>query len=222
MSSEAKRVLGVTAALALVLRGDRPLRRAVPDQRARARWRRPDVGRLAAVPGDRGRPRSRAIPTAPGSPTTRWTPTPGIGATTRRSCVPANTLVHVTIYQYDTATGLRNPFISQPSGTVGSDADQRQAHPGGRSDDAGPHVRDPADRPVGPAPGRLQQRQEPLRQRALLAERGARTRSRSRSAPRRRASTAGSASCRAAAGFIQGNGGPMQTVGYMGGFIKVV
>ncbi len=24
------------------------------------------------------------------------------------------------------------------------------------------------------------------------------------------------------AGYIQGNGGPMQTVGYMGGFIKVV
>jgi hypothetical protein len=34
--------------------------------------------------------------------------------------VPANTLVHMTIYQYDTATGLRNPFLAQPSGTVGS------------------------------------------------------------------------------------------------------
>ena len=34
--------------------------------------------------------------------------------------VPANTLVHVTIYQYDTGRrGLRNPFISQPEGTVG-------------------------------------------------------------------------------------------------------
>ena len=33
--------------------------------------------------------------------------------------VPANTLVHFTIYQYDTSTGLRNPFFSQPSGTVG-------------------------------------------------------------------------------------------------------
>ena len=34
--------------------------------------------------------------------------------------VPANTLLHVTIYQYDTATGLRNPFFSQPAGTAGS------------------------------------------------------------------------------------------------------
>jgi hypothetical protein len=33
--------------------------------------------------------------------------------------VPANALVHVTIYQYDTATGLRNPFWGQPQGTVG-------------------------------------------------------------------------------------------------------
>ncbi len=33
--------------------------------------------------------------------------------------VPANSLVHVTVYQYDGASGLRNPFISQASGTVG-------------------------------------------------------------------------------------------------------
>ena len=25
--------------------------------------------------------------------------------------LPANTLVHVTIYQFDSATGLRNPFF---------------------------------------------------------------------------------------------------------------
>jgi hypothetical protein len=33
--------------------------------------------------------------------------------------VPAHSLVTVTIYQYDTATGLRNPFWSQVRGTVG-------------------------------------------------------------------------------------------------------
>jgi len=33
--------------------------------------------------------------------------------------VPANSLIHVTIYQYDTATGLRNPFWGLPQGTVG-------------------------------------------------------------------------------------------------------
>ena len=34
--------------------------------------------------------------------------------------VPAHSLVTVTIYQYDTATGLRNPFWSQVRGTLGS------------------------------------------------------------------------------------------------------
>jgi hypothetical protein len=33
--------------------------------------------------------------------------------------VPAHSTVHVTIYQFDTATGLRNPFWGQPRGTIG-------------------------------------------------------------------------------------------------------
>lgn len=33
--------------------------------------------------------------------------------------LPAHTLVHVTIYQFDTATGLRNPFLAQVRGTQG-------------------------------------------------------------------------------------------------------
>src|SRR5437588_3410656 len=33
--------------------------------------------------------------------------------------LPANTLVHVTVYQFDGQSGLRNPFISQARGIVG-------------------------------------------------------------------------------------------------------
>jgi hypothetical protein len=33
--------------------------------------------------------------------------------------VPANALVHVTIYNFDGASGLRNPFLGQPRGLVG-------------------------------------------------------------------------------------------------------
>jgi hypothetical protein len=36
--------------------------------------------------------------------------------------VPAHTLVTVTIYQFDTATGLRNPFMAQVRGTQGGTA----------------------------------------------------------------------------------------------------
>jgi hypothetical protein len=34
--------------------------------------------------------------------------------------VPADSLVRVTIHQYDSATGLRNPFFARPQGTVGN------------------------------------------------------------------------------------------------------
>ena len=34
--------------------------------------------------------------------------------------VPANSLVRVTIHQYDSATGLRNPFFARPLGTTGN------------------------------------------------------------------------------------------------------
>jgi hypothetical protein len=33
--------------------------------------------------------------------------------------LPANTLVHVKIFQFDGQSGLRNPFLSQATGTVG-------------------------------------------------------------------------------------------------------
>ncbi len=33
--------------------------------------------------------------------------------------VPANSVVHVTLYEFDGASGLRNPFLSQVQGTVG-------------------------------------------------------------------------------------------------------
>jgi hypothetical protein len=37
--------------------------------------------------------------------------------------LPAHTLVHVTIYQFDTQTGLRNNFLAEIRGTVGGVAD---------------------------------------------------------------------------------------------------
>ena len=33
--------------------------------------------------------------------------------------MPAHTLVHITVFEYDTQTGLRNPFLAQATGTVG-------------------------------------------------------------------------------------------------------
>lgn len=36
--------------------------------------------------------------------------------------IPAHTMITVTLYQYDTATGLRNPFLAQVRGTQGDAA----------------------------------------------------------------------------------------------------
>ena len=136
--------------------------------------------------------------------------------------LPAHSLVRITIYQYDGDSGLRNPFISQAQGTVGG-AFVLNGKPTVAIDPAtASHVfavpqlgvsvplhgvADNAKNPCGNAPCGLN---TPTR------------RSPSPSAPREPVSTAGSASCPCAAGYIQGFGGPMQTVGYMDGFIKVV
>jgi hypothetical protein len=37
--------------------------------------------------------------------------------------VPAHSLVHVTVYQFDGDSGLRNPFLSEVQGTVGASMD---------------------------------------------------------------------------------------------------
>ncbi|MGZ4396733.1 MAG: hypothetical protein ACXVZ2_15370, partial [Gaiellaceae bacterium] len=34
--------------------------------------------------------------------------------------VPANTVVHVTVYQFDGNSGLRNPFLARPQGVIGN------------------------------------------------------------------------------------------------------
>jgi hypothetical protein len=135
--------------------------------------------------------------------------------------LPAHTLVHVTIYNYDGQSGLRNPFISQAQGTVGNayllDGKPTQAI----GPDTASHifaipqigvsvpvegVTDDAKNQCANAPCGLSQ-----------------------------AHTTTSFTFRTpgpglyrwqcfvpcAAGFIAGWGGPMQTVGYMDGFIKV-
>jgi hypothetical protein len=135
--------------------------------------------------------------------------------------LPADTLVHVTIYQYDTATGLRNPYFSQPAGTVGPVT----------IDGKPVQVVDPttpghtfAIPQIGlsiPLPG------APSNAKNLCTQAPC-SLSQAHQAVSFTFRTPGKGLYRwqcfvpCGAGFIEGNGGPMQTVGYMGGFIKVV
>jgi hypothetical protein len=135
--------------------------------------------------------------------------------------VPAHTLIHVTIYQYDTATGLRNPFFSQPAGTVGPVT--INGRPTTVVDPTTPgHTFAIPDIGVSvPLPGAPSNAKNLCAQAPCSLSQAHVTVSFTFRSP-------GTGLYRwqcfvpCGAGFIQGNGGPMQTVGYMGGFIKVV
>ncbi len=135
--------------------------------------------------------------------------------------LPANTLVHVTIYNFDSGSGLRNPFISYATGTTGSmllDGKPTQTI----DPDSASHVfaipqiglsipilgvPDSAKNPCNNAPCGL---------------------SFDHTTTSFTFRTPGKGLYRwqcfvpCAAGYIDGFGGPRQTVGYMDGYLKVV
>ncbi len=136
--------------------------------------------------------------------------------------LPAHTLVRVTIYQFDSQTGLRNPFISQATGTVGGnfvlDGKTTQAV----DPDTASHVF--AIPEIGlsvPLVGIPSSAKNPCSNAPCALSFDHTTTTFTFRTP-------GPGLYRwqcfvpCAAGFIQGWGGPMQTVGYMDGFIKVV
>jgi hypothetical protein len=136
--------------------------------------------------------------------------------------VPANTLVHVTIYQFDGESGLRNPFLGQATGTVGGnfmlDGKPTEAiDPGSAS-----HVfAIPALGVSVPLEGIASTAKNPCSNAPCPLSNDHHTISFTFRSP-------GKGLYRwqcfvpCAAGYIAGFGGPMQTVGYMDGFIKVV
>ncbi len=77
--------------------------------------------------------------------------------------MPANSVVHVTIYQYDGDTGLRNPFLSQVQGTIGgtSTIDGKTVDAIDPEEASHTFV-DPATRRVRTAAGRAGRSQEPV------------------------------------------------------------
>lgn len=136
--------------------------------------------------------------------------------------VPANTIVHVTIYQYDSASGLRNEFFGQVAGTIGgtmqvdgkttqaidpSDAAHAFAIPAIGLSVTLPGISSNAKNPCPNAPCSLKNDHHTV---SFTF----------RSPPRGLYRWQCLVPC--AAGYIEGFGGPMQTVGYMDGYLKVV
>jgi hypothetical protein len=136
--------------------------------------------------------------------------------------VPAHALVHVTIYQYDTATGLRNPFFAQVQGTSGNvmrldGKTTKVIAPGAASHTFAvpelgifvplPGVADNAKNQCAAAPC-------PLAEAHRTVTFTFRTKGRGR--------YRWQCFVPCGAGFVTGFGGPMQTFGYMDGYLTVV
>ena len=136
--------------------------------------------------------------------------------------VPANTVVRVTILQYDSATGLRNSFFARPQGTVGN-----VINIDGKTAD----VIDPsltshtfAIPQLGvfvPLPGVADNAKNQCDAAPCTEAEAHRTITFTfRTGKRGRYRWQCFVPC--AAGFLTGFGGPMQRFGYMGGYLNVV
>jgi hypothetical protein len=134
--------------------------------------------------------------------------------------VSANATVRVTIEQYDTATGLRNPFFAQPQGVSAFRVDgepQQVVDP----NSPGHTFAIPQLGVYVPLPGVSDSAPNQCSEAPCSAEQAHRTVTFSfRTGKAGRYRWQCFVPC--AAGFINGLGGPMQTIGYMDGFLEVV
>lgn len=136
--------------------------------------------------------------------------------------LPAHSLVHVTVYQFDGNSGLRNPFLSQVQGTVGGVMKVNGKTVNAINPNNASHtftvpqmgisvpllgVADDAKHQCPEMPCSLNQAHQTITFTIRTGKPG-------------RYRWQCFVPC--AAGFIDGFGGPMQTIGYMDGFFHVI
>jgi len=135
--------------------------------------------------------------------------------------LPAHATVHVTIYNFDGASGLRNPYLGRPQGMVGNrilvdgkptnaidpnDASHTFAVPALGLITAIPGVADDAKNQCGYAPCPMTNAHRTIRFTFHTTTPG---------------HFRWQCFVPCAAGWVFGFGGPMQTIGYMDGFLNV-
>jgi hypothetical protein len=136
--------------------------------------------------------------------------------------VPAHALVHVTVYQYDGASGLRNAFLARPQGVVGNvmQVDGKTVDVV-NPDDASHTFAIAAYHLVVPLLGVADDAKNQCEQAPCGLDKAHHTITFSfRTGAPGHYRWQCFVPC--AAGFIYGFGGPMQTIGYMDGFLDVV
>jgi hypothetical protein len=135
--------------------------------------------------------------------------------------LPAHALVHVTVYQYDGASGLRNPFLGRPEGVVGNTMQVDGKTLDALDPETASHtfavpayhlvvplvgVADDAKNQCDAAPCGLDKAHHTITFTFRTGKPG---------------KYRWQCFVPCAAGFIYGFGGPMQTIGYMDGFLNV-
>jgi hypothetical protein len=135
--------------------------------------------------------------------------------------VPAHSLVHVTVYQFDGESGLRNPFLSQVQGTVGDtmmvDGKLMRSIP---PDEASHTFAVPQLNLIVPLPGVHEEAENQCEEGPCDLSQAHRTITFTiHTGEPGRYRWQCFVPC--AAGFLAGFGGPMQTIGYMDGFLEV-
>jgi hypothetical protein len=136
--------------------------------------------------------------------------------------VPANSLVHVTVLQYDGDSGLRNPFLSQVQGTVGATMTVDGKTLGSIDPEEASHTfAVPELGILVPLPGVEDEAKNQCEFAPCTMAEAHRTISFTiRTHKKGRYHWQCFVPC--AAGFLTGGGGPMQTLGYMDGYLEVV
>jgi hypothetical protein len=137
--------------------------------------------------------------------------------------VPANSVVHVTLYEFDSTTGLRNPFLSQVQGTIGGTMTLNGKTVDSISPEEAAHTFAVPELGVFvPLPGISEEAKNPCEEAPCepsSSDHNTITFS-FRTGKKGRYRWQCFVPC--GAGYIDGNGGPMQALGYMDGFIDVV
>jgi hypothetical protein len=136
--------------------------------------------------------------------------------------LPAHTLVHVTIYNFDGASGLRNPFLAQIRGTAGGVAFYNGRPTSTINGDDASHTFTVPDLGISvPLPGVGDNAPNQCSVAPCPLSQAHRTIAFSFRTP-------GPGNYRwqcfvpCAAAFYYGFGGPMQTIGWMSGWLKIV
>jgi hypothetical protein len=137
--------------------------------------------------------------------------------------VPANSIVHVTIQQYDSPTGLRNPFLSQVQGTIGgTETVDGKTVVGIPPEEASHTFAIPELGVFVPLPGISEEAKNPCEEGPCEASKSDHRTITFSFKTGKKGRYRWQCFVPCGAGYIAGNGGPMQTLGYMDGFINVV